>query len=241
MMTTRYTRQLPLIGSEGQARLSKATVGIVGAGGLGSPVATYLALAGVGTLILADDDIVQESNLNRQFLHPTRNIGISKISSAAQTLTALNQDVTIRTFPERITSETICRFAEHANILVDATDNFEARYLLNWIALKMGIPLIHGAVEGFSGQMTTIIPGTTPCLSCLFPHPPPVRETPIIGATAGVIGSLQAMEVIKYLTGSGRLLSGRLLIWDGLAGRTEYLTVSVRPGCTACSTTHEEK
>nr|WP_319538365.1 HesA/MoeB/ThiF family protein [uncultured Methanospirillum sp.] len=232
--TTRYTRQLPLFGKEGQIKLADATVFIAGAGGLGSPVATYLAVAGVGELIIADDDLVQESNLNRQFLHVNRNIGMKKVYSAAETLSALNPDITLTAIPERITPETIKGMTKDADILVDATDNFATRYLLNEASLDAEIPLVHGAVEGFSGQMTTVIPGETPCLECLFPHPPPERETPVIGATAGVIGSLQAMEVIKYITGSGRLLAGRLLIWDGLSGRTEYLSLSPRQDCNVC-------
>jgi len=238
MNTTRYIRQLPLFGREGQENLADATVFIAGAGGLGSPVATYLAVAGVGELILVDDDLVQESNLNRQFLHATCNIGMKKVYSAAETLSALNPDLTINAIPERIISENVSRLTEDADILVDATDNFTARYLLNEVALEKGFPLVHGAVEGFSGQITTIVPGETPCLACLFPHPPPEGETPVIGATAGMIGSLQAMEVIKYLTGSGRLLAGRLLIWDGLTGRSDYLTVSPRADCIVCHKNH---
>jgi molybdopterin-synthase adenylyltransferase len=233
---SRYARQLPLFGREGQKKLADATVFIAGVGGLGSPVATYLAMAGIGELIIVDDDQVQESNLNRQFLHANRNIGMRKVYSAAETLAALNPDLTITAIPERITPITVESQTDDADILVDATDNFETRYLLNERAFQAGIPLIHGAVEGFSGQLTTIVPGETPCLSCLFPKIPPAHETPVIGATAGVIGSLQAMEVIKYITGCGRLLAGRLLIWDGMSGRSDYLTLSIRSDCPVCQT-----
>jgi molybdopterin-synthase adenylyltransferase len=235
---TRYSRQLSLLGREGQQKLADATVFIAGAGGLGSPVACYLAMAGIGELIIVDDDQVQESNLNRQFLHANRNIGMRKVYSAAETLTALNPDLTITAIPERITSETVETQTNDADILVDATDNFETRYLLNKTAIQSGIPLVHGAVEGFSGQLTTILPGKTPCLSCLFHRAPPERDTPVIGATAGVIGSLEAMEVIKYITGSGRLIAGRLLIWDGLSGRSDYLTLSTRRDCPVCQINH---
>jgi adenylyltransferase/sulfurtransferase len=234
----RYKRQIPLIGREEQKNLSDATVFIAGAGGLGSPVATYLALAGIGELIIADDDVVQLSNLNRQFLHATKDVGSLKAYSAANTLSALNPDVTISAIPKRITAETISEIVHDAAVIVDATDNFETRYLLNKTAVDLQIPFIHGAVEGFSGQMTTIIPGSSPCFSCIFPHSPPQQSTPVIGATAGVIGSLQAMEVIKYLTGKGDLLTGRLLIWDGLSGRCDYLNVAKRSTCTVC---HQEK
>ena len=225
---------MTLVGAEGQKKLADSSVFIAGAGGLGSPVATYLALAGVGELIIADDDVVQESNLNRQFLHATKDIGKQKVYSACETLHALNPDITISAIPERITRDNIGMHTSDADIIVDATDNFETRYLLNETSVSRGIPLIHGAVEGFSGQLTTIIPGLTPCISCIFPSCPPPHETPIIGATAGVIGSLQAMEVVKYLTGNGRLLTGRLLIWDGLSGKTDYMTISRRVECSVC-------
>lgn len=235
MIPERYKRQLPILGSEGQDALSRSTVCIVGAGGLGSPVATYLALAGIGGLILADDDIVQESNLNRQFLHATRDIGRQKVYSAAGTLQALNPDLTITACPERICSENVERFVQDADIIVDCTDNFETRYLLNGACMRLQVPLVHGAVEGYGGQMTTIIPGKTPCLSCLFPRAPPRKETPVIGATAGVIGCMQALEVIKYLTGSDHLMTNRLLIWDGLSGRTDHLAITRRESCDVCA------
>lgn len=240
MTDKRYARQIPLIGREGQARLADATVYIAGAGGLASPVATYLALAGVGELIMVDDDVVQESNLNRQFLHATRNIGKKKVYSAAEKLSALNPDLTITACPERITRENSLNLAADADIIVDATDNFDTRYLLNETAIHLDIPLVHGAVEGFSGQMTMIIPGNTPCLSCLFRHPPPQQQTQVLGATAGVIGSMQSLEVIKYLTGSDQLMTGRLLIWDGLSGRIDYLAISPRTDCPVCHEKAEE-
>lgn len=235
MTDDRYSRQLPLIGTHGQEHLFQSSVFIAGTGGLGSPVATYLTLAGIGNLILADDDVVQESNLNRQFLHATHDVGVQKVYSAARTLSALNPDPTITACPERVTGGNVDRFVQDADIIVDATDNFETRYLLNDAAIRHQVPLIHGAVEGFSGQLTTIIPGKTPCLSCVFPLAPPKRQTPIIGATAGVIGSLEAIEVIKYLTGNGNLMTGRLLIWDGLSGRTDYLMISRRDNCSSCN------
>lgn len=230
----RYHRQIPLIGAEGQERLADATVSIIGAGGLGSPVSTYLALAGVGELIIIDDDEISPSNLNRQFLHASADIGKKKACSAWRTLHALNPDVTITALPCRVTSGTVSACIHDADIIVDASDNYETRFLLNRAALSGRIPLVHGAVSGCSGQMTTIIPGKTPCLSCIIPHPSSAGQTPIIGAAAGVIGSLQALEVIKYLTGAGNLIAGRLLIWDGMTGKTDFFQISARKDCPEC-------
>ncbi|HWQ65998.1 MAG TPA: HesA/MoeB/ThiF family protein [Methanospirillum sp.] len=235
MTSERYIRQIPLFGSDGQEKLLDSCVLVAGAGGLGSPAATYLALAGVGEIIIADADVVDETNLNRQFLHATSNIGLMKVYSAASTLKALNPDISISACPESITSGTINGLVRDADIIVDAVDNYETRYVLNQAAIEHQIPLVHGAVEGFSGQMTTIIPGKTPCLACIIPESPPKRITPIIGATAGVIGSLQAMEVIKCITGTGTLLSGRLMIWDGSSGRTDYITLKQRSDCAVCT------
>jgi adenylyltransferase/sulfurtransferase len=235
MTDQRYCRQKPLLGTSGQEKLADASVFIAGAGGLGSPVATYLALAGAGELIIADHDIVSVSNLNRQFLHAVKDTGRKKVFSARETLCALNPDITIVAVPERVTRENIRDFIRDSDILVDATDNYETRYVMNEASLALHIPLVHGAVEGFSGQVTTIIPGQTPCLSCIFPHAPPASEVPVLGAAAGVIGSLQAMEVIKYITGTGHLLAGRLLIWDGGSGNTRYLKVSGRKNCPVCT------
>lgn len=235
MNDEKYARQIPLFGSTGQKKISETSVFIAGAGGLGSAVSTYLVQAGIGEIIIADYDVVVESNLNRQFLHATKDIGKKKVYSAYQTLHAMNPDITISAIPDRITRDNICSCIRDADLLVDATDNYITRFLLNETSQEESIPLIHGAVEGFSGQLTTIIPGLTPCLSCIFPNIPEQYPTPVLGATAGVIGSLQAMEVIKYITGSGHLLTGRLLIWDGLIGKTDYLTVSKRKDCGGCN------
>ncbi|MDD1724507.1 MAG: HesA/MoeB/ThiF family protein [Methanospirillum sp.] len=231
----RYERQIPLFGPEGQNRLGDATVLIAGAGGLGSPVATYLALAGVGELVIVDYDVIQESNLNRQFLHATASVGLKKVYSAEATLRSLQPDLSIVTYPEKIDASSAGRLVSDSDLVVDALDNYEARFLLHEAAWNAGIPFIHGAVEGFCGQMTSIIPGESPCLSCLIPTPPPASPVPVVGATAGVIGSLQAMEAIKFITGTGKMLSGRLLIWDGLSGRTDYLKIRQRVDCPVCS------
>lgn len=234
MTGLRYARQIPVISPEGQERLADASVLIVGAGGLGSPVATYLTLAGTGELIIADPDQVHESDLNRQFLHATRSIGQKKVYSATETLHSLNPDITISAIPDAITQGTISRYAKDVEIIVDATDNFQARFILNEFSHNHNIPLVHGAVQECFGQVTTIIPGKTPCLSCIFPDVFEGGETAIIGAAAGVIGSMQALEVIKWITGTGELLAGRLMVWDGLSGRSELLNVSKRKDCQVC-------
>lgn len=232
----RFERQIPLIGSEGQKQLEKATVFIAGAGGLGSPAATYLALAGIGELIIVDDDVIQESNLNRQFLHAAASVGLQKVYSAEATIHGMAPDVSVIAYPSRIDATSAERLVTDADIIIDALDNYETRFLLHEAAWNAGKPFIHGAIEGFSGQLTSIIPGQSPCLSCLIPAAPPSGKVPVIGATAGVIGSMQAMEAIKFLTGKGTMISGRLLLWDGMSGRTEYLSIGKRKNCQVCGT-----
>jgi molybdopterin/thiamine biosynthesis adenylyltransferase len=230
----RYQRQILLFGEEGQEKLKAARVLIAGVGGLGSPIALYLAAAGVGVLRLADCDIVEQSNLNRQLLHGSGDVGRRKTQSAAEKLAALNPLIRLETVPERIEEITAGKIARDCNLIVDAMDNFPTRRLLNRIALAQGIPLVHGAVRGLYGQATTIIPGKTPCLRCLFPVNPPPEIFPIVGVTCGIIGSIEAMEAIKLLTGRGDPLAGRLLFWDGLAGNADFLTVERDPSCPDC-------
>lgn len=227
-------RQIPVIGEEGQDKLKAATVFIAGAGGLGSPIATYLALAGVGTIIIADGDCVEFSNLNRQFLHKTSSIGMLKAESARDTIISLNPDVNVITVPDWITEDNVDLMIRSSNLVIDALDSYDARFILNRAVFRLNKPMIHGAVEGLSGQMTTIIPGETPCLSCLIERAPPVRKPPIIGATAGVIGSLQAQEAVKFLTGTGSLMTGRLFIFDGANGIFEILPFYRRKRCGVC-------
>jgi len=231
----RYERQIPLIGPEGQKKLEDATVLIAGAGGLGSPAATYLALAGVGELIIVDDDVIQESNLNRQFLHAASSVGLQKVYSAQATLKGLAPDISLIAYPERIDAASADRLAQDADVIIDALDNYETRFILHKSAWDAGVPFIHGAIEGFTGQLTSIIPGKTPCLSCLIPAAPPEEKVPVMGGTAGVIGSMQALEAIKFLTGTGTMISSRLLLWDGLSGRCEFLKIGKRKNCQICS------
>ena len=212
----RYKRQILLFGEEGQERLKEAEIFIAGAGGLGSPIAIYLAVAGVGTLTVVDSDVVDQTNLNRQILHYDRDIGKKKTVSAGEKLREINPDVTIRAIDAYIDETNAGDLVGDADGIVDAMDNFPTRYLLNRIALGKGIPFFHGAIRGLYGQATTILPGKTPCLACVFPKAPPKEVFPVVGVTPGLIGMVQATEVLKFLLGSGDLLVNRLFIWDGM-------------------------
>lgn len=230
----RYERQIRLFGSEGQKRIERATALVVGAGGLGSSVSTYLAVAGIGLIIIVDGDVVEESNLNRQILHWTRDIGRPKAVSAAETIKGLNPEIEVEAVALFADEENLADLVGDADLVVDALDNFPSRYLLNRAAIARDVPLFHGAISGFDGQATTIIPKKTPCLRCIFPNSPPKETSPALGATCGVIGSIQASEVIKYLTGKGELLCGRLLIWDGTRARCDEIPIERNPGCMDC-------
>ena len=230
----RYGRQILSFGEEGQERLKGAHIVIAGAGGLGSPAAIYLAVAGVGRLALIDHDTVEATNLNRQILHGDADLGRPKVESGIETLRALNPSIQVEGKRVTITEENVVDLVGDADGIVDAMDNYPIRFMLNRVAHERGIPLFHGAVRGFHGQATTCLPGHGPCLACLFPNVPPKEVFPVVGVTPGVIGCIQATEVIKYLTGEGELLIGRLLLWDGLAGRMEEIIASPRSGCPVC-------
>jgi molybdopterin/thiamine biosynthesis adenylyltransferase len=231
----RYKRQMMLFGEEGQERLKKAHIFIAGAGGLGSPVSIYLAVAGIGTITIVDMDVVDQTNLNRQILHYDRDIGRKKTASAEEKLRELNPDIIINAVDVKIDEINAAKLIGRAEGIVDAMDNYPTRYLLNDVAIAKKIPLFHGGIRGFYGQATTIIPGTTPCLKCIFPKPPPKEVFPVMGVTPGIIGTIQANEVIKYLLGSGELLIGRLFIWDGLQAHGEEICVERNPACKVCS------
>jgi molybdopterin/thiamine biosynthesis adenylyltransferase len=237
----RYKRQMMLFGDEGQERLKKAHIFIAGAGGLGSPVSLYLAVAGVGTITIVDMDTVDQSNLNRQILHFDCDIGRKKVVSAEEKLSAINPDIRVNAIDTRIDETNAARLVGSADGVVDAMDNYPIRYLLNDVAIDKNIPLFHGAIRGFYGQVTTIIPGKTPCLKCIFPKAPPKEVFPVVGATPGVIGTVQATEVLKYFLKSGNLLTDRLFIWDGLAGRAEEISAERTPYCPACGSLTMEK
>jgi len=230
----KYSRQILLFGEEGQEKLKNARVMVVGAGGLGSPISTYLAIAGVGKIILADFDSVELSNLNRQFLHHEKDIGRTKIESAKEKLLSMNPGIEVETIGEMISESNIESLIPECDIIVDALDNLETRHLLNRFAVKRRIPLVHGAVTGYDGQATTIIPGKTPCLYCVFPRISKKEVFPVLGATPGVIGSIQANEVIKFLTGKGKLLEGRLLFWNGFSGNFSEISLSKLNNCPVC-------
>jgi molybdopterin/thiamine biosynthesis adenylyltransferase len=230
----RYARQILMIGEKGQERLKASRVLVAGAGGLGTVISLYLAAAGVGHLRIIDCDVVEASNLNRQILHWSEDLGRPKTTSVEEKLASLNPLIHIEAVSCRIAEENAGEVARGCDLIVDAMDNFPTRHLLNRAAVEKGIPFIHGAVRGLFGQATTVIPGETPCLRCLFPANPPREVFPIIGATCGVIGSIEASEAIKLLTGQGKPLAGRLFLWDGLAGSADSLTIEKDPCCPVC-------
>ncbi|MEF8726218.1 MAG: HesA/MoeB/ThiF family protein [Candidatus Bipolaricaulota bacterium] len=232
--TSRYERQLEIIQESGQKALSDSSVTIVGLGGLGSPVATYLAAAGVGKLILIDHDKATRSNLNRQFLHWEKDLSSQKTNSAQEKLSQLNSDIKIETSDVKLTPSSKKDLPE-SDLIIGTLDNFRSRYLVNDYAVEEGIPYIHGAVEGFKGQLTTIIPGQTPCLRCIFPEKPPDRkEIPVLGTTAGVIGTMMANEVIKYVTSKGSLASRKLILVNLAVNGFETVDIRKDPDCPVC-------
>ena len=243
----RYSRhlRLPEVGLAGQQRLQAARVLLVGAGGLGSPAGFYLAAAGVGTLRLVDDDVVDRSNLQRQILHADARIGAPKVESAAHALAALNPRTRIEALPERVTSANIEALLDDVDVVVDGADNFPARYLLNDACVKLGKPLVYGAVHRFEGQVSVFdagrARGLAPCYRCLFPEPPPPEAAPncseagVLGVLPGVIGLLQATEAIKLLLGIGEPLAGRLLQFDALAMRFRETRLAPDPDCALCA------
>jgi adenylyltransferase/sulfurtransferase len=232
----RYNRQMliPGFGEGGQKILKSSRVFIAGVGGLGSPVSIYLAVAGVGTIKIADKDVVELSNLNRQILHWDRNIGRKKVESAREKLAEANPRVKIETFDRMIDSGNALELTKNCDLIIDAMDNFPTRYVLNEAAVRNDIPLIHGAVRGLWGQITTIIPKKTACLRCIFEKGPPPEIFPILGATAGVIAMLQATEAVKLLTGVGQLLTNRLLIYDGRTMKFDEIAVKRVKNCSVC-------
>ncbi len=232
-----YDRQImiPEIGMEGQEKLKKSKVIIAGAGGLGSPVTLYLAAAGVGTIIIADNDTVEESNLNRQVLHWRKDVGKKKVESAGEKISLLNNFINIETVYETLTKENIIDLTEGCDAIVDAMDNIAARFILNKAAINWKIPLFHGAVNGMEGRATTIIPGKTACIGCIYRLDVKLSKFPVLGVTPGIIGLIQATEVIKYLTGMGKLLENRLLIYDGMELGFKEFHLNRNPECTECS------
>jgi len=238
----RYSRQLvlPEVGEQGQTKLLQAKVFIVGVGGLGSPVGFYLSAAGVGTIAVADNDVVELSNLQRQIAHTTETVGRPKVESAKATFETLNPDVHIIPVQQRLSKDNIFGLIRDYDIVVDCSDNYPTRFLVNDACVMLKKPLVTGAVSQFEGQLTVIIPGEGPCYRCLFEGPPPeaLPSPPnlgLFGFLPGVIGTLQASEVIKLIIGAGKILRGELLIYHALKQSFRKVTIPRNPDCPVCS------
>ncbi len=240
---TRYARHftLPEVGEKGQAKLLEAKVLCIGAGGLGSPVAFYLAAAGVGTIGIIDHDVVDLSNLQRQILHTNDRIGMPKTESAQKTLNALNPDVKVVPFNERLSSENVMRIIKDFDIVVNGCDNFPTRYLINDACVMAKKPLVDGSIFQFEGQATVFYPGRGPCYRCLFPEPPPPGAAPscaeagVLGVLPGLIGCVQALEAMKLILGTGKPLIGRMMYFDTLSSEVRVLKLRRDPNCLVCS------
>ena len=239
----RYSRHITLkeIGVRGQKKLLRSKVLIIGAGGLGAPAAMYLAAAGVGTIGIADCDNVELSNLQRQIIHTTDDVGKSKVSSAAETIRALNPDVTVKTYKEYVNSSNIAEMIADYDFIIDGADNFPTKFLINDACVLGRKPFCHAGILRFEGQLMTYVPDEGPCYRCVFESPPPkdavpsCREAGVIGAMAGIIGSMQALEAVKYITGKGELLIGSMLIFDGLKMEWRKVRLPRRnPSCPVC-------
>jgi sulfur-carrier protein adenylyltransferase/sulfurtransferase len=239
---TRYSRHtlLPEVGVAGQQKLLASKVVCIGAGGLGSPSSMYLAAAGVGTLGLIDDDVVDASNLQRQILHGTDRLAIPKVDSAERTLKNLNPDVRVEKHRARITSENAIELLGSYDVIIDGADNFATRYLVNDVALRLGKPVIHASIFRFEGQITVFPASGSPCYRCLYPQPPPPEDAPscaeggVLGVLPGIMGVLQATEAIKLILGLGETLAGRLLVYDALRTRFRELKLRRDPRCPTC-------
>jgi molybdopterin/thiamine biosynthesis adenylyltransferase len=238
----RYSRHLilPEVGEEGQSKLLAARVFVVGAGGLVSPVGYYLSAAGVGTIAIVDDDEVDLSNLQRQIAHSTATVGKPKVDSAKKTFESLNPDVHVVPVKERLTKHNILDLIRDYDILVDCSDNYATRFLVNDACVMVRKPLVTGAIFKFEGQLTVVIPGEGPCYRCLFEEPPPPGVLPspqgvgLLGVIPGVIGTLQAAEVLKLIIGKGHALKGELLIYDALKASFRNVKIPKNPECPVC-------
>ena len=230
----RYERQIRIFGADGQEKLKNAKVFVAGAGGLGSAISIYLAAAGIGRIRIVDHEKIELSNLNRQILHWDEDIGREKAASAEEKLKKINPDVSLEAISETIEENNVLELVDDFDLIVDAMDNFHTRYLLNRTAIVKNIPFFHGAINGLYGQATTIIPGKTACLRCIFPEPPPSMTFPVVGATCGVIGCIQVTEIVKYIVKMGSSLENRLLLWDGLNAKIDEIEIERNPSCEDC-------
>lgn len=238
----RYSRHIILseVGVKGQKKLLNAKVLIIGAGGLGAPTALYLAAAGVGTIGIADADEVDLSNLQRQVIHTTPDLGKAKVQSARETMEAINPDITVNTYRTFVSADNIMKLIADYDFIIDGTDNFPAKFLINDACMLAKKPFSHAGIIRFRGQLMTYVPGQGPCYRCVFKEPPPpdavptCRQAGVIGAMGGVIGSLQAMEAVKYIIGRGELLTGYLLTYDAL--KMEFRKIKLPPAkdCAVC-------
>jgi sulfur-carrier protein adenylyltransferase/sulfurtransferase len=239
----RYARHLmlPEVGEVGQAKLLNAKVLLLGAGGLGAPAGLYLAAAGVGTLGIVDDDVVDASNLQRQVIHNTTRVGTPKVESAARTIAELNPDVKTRTYQTRLTSANVLEVIQDYDLIVDGTDNFQTRYLLNDASLILKKPVVNASIFQFEGQVTVFKPFEGPCYRCLYPEPPPpgmapsCNEAGVLGVLPGVVGMIQATEAVKLILGIGKPLVGRLLQYDALNMKFREFKLPRDPNCVVCS------
>ena len=238
----RYSRHLliPEVGQEGQRKLLDAKVLLIGAGGLGSPIGLYLAASGVGTIGFVDDDVVDESNLQRQVLHAADRVGMLKVDSAEMTIRGLNPETNVVKHVERLDAGNVERLIGGYDVIVDGTDNFDTRYVLNDAAVKLGKPVVHGSIYRWDGQITTFVPFEGPCYRCMYPTQPPDELAPacsvagVLGVLPGIVGMLQANEVFKLLLGVGETLAGRLLMFDAMGTTFDEVRIWRDPACPAC-------
>ncbi len=232
----RYRRQIiiPGWGEEAQEKVKSARILLAGVGGLGSPIAYYLAAAGVGTLVLADEGKLELSNYNRQILYWETDLGVSKAEAAAERIYEFNRDIEVIPEHGKIDETSIGRLAEGADIIMDCLDNFATRYIINEYAVQNGVPFVHAGVSGFAGQLTFISPPETPCLACIFPEVPEQETVPVLGTTTGVVGSLSAMEACKYLAGVGENMKNKLIIWDGEEQIFDTVEITKSETCPVC-------
>jgi len=232
----RYHRQMMIAGwgEDGQEKLKSSHVFVAGAGGLGSPASIYLAVAGVGRITLCDFDRPELSNLNRQILHGDSRIGMNKAVSGQLTLKELNPSIQITAISSKIEAGNVDELVDDAHVILDCMDNFSTRYVLNECAIRKRIPLVHASVWGMEGRLTFIQSPETPCLRCIFPAVPSPEVFPVLGATPGAVGCLQAVEAVKYLTGIGENLKGRLLVWSGTDMEFDIYSITRNPDCPVC-------